>query len=109
MGRPPTSIQRARGESHRTDIVEYITAWHRDNGYGPSLREIATGVGLGLSATTYHVGQLRGRGVLVSEPRKPRSIRIVEPAPTGVGAATPRPNDSGLSVGAVEMHTREPL
>lgn len=102
MGRPPTHVQRARGESHRTDIVEYITAWHRDNGYGPSLREIATGVGLGLSATTYHVGQLRGRGVLVSEPRKPRSIRIVEPA-------TPRPNDSGLSVGAVEMHSREPL
>jgi SOS-response transcriptional repressor LexA len=87
MGRPPISVQRARSEAHRDRIVEFVTAFHRDNGYGPSLREIADGIGLSLSSTTYHVGQLKEADVLVCEARKPRSIRVAE---------------------RMEMHSREP-
>jgi len=78
MGQPPTRVQRARTDARRTGIVAFVADFHREHGYGPSLREVADAIGLGLSSTTYHVGQLARRGVLVSEPRKPRSLRLVE-------------------------------
>jgi len=78
MGQPPTRVQRARTDARRTGIVAFVADFHREHGYGPSLRELADAVGLGLSSTTYHVGQLARRGVLVSEPRKPRSLRLVD-------------------------------
>lgn len=78
MGQPPTRVQRARTEAKRAGIVSFVAGFHRDHGYGPSLREVADAVGLGLSSTTYHVGQLATRGVLVSEPHTPRSLRVVE-------------------------------
>jgi repressor LexA len=78
MGRPPTRVQRARTDARRAEIVTFVEGFHREHGYGPSLRQVADAIGLGLSSTTYHVGQLAARGVLVSEPHTPRSLRVVE-------------------------------
>lgn len=62
------------------EILQFIQTFIRDNGYAPSVREIGNAVGLSSTATvSYHVSQLREKGLLQSEPGKKRAISA--PAP----------------------------
>jgi SOS-response transcriptional repressor LexA len=56
--------------------------YHRHNGYSPSLREIACGIGVSLTTATAHVTALRGKGCIDWEPNSARSIHVVKQGAT---------------------------
>jgi len=96
------------GAERRLAIVAFVADYWRTTGYAPSLAEVGKAVGLrSKSSVSHQVGRLVEDGVLAMDWGVMRSLRVV--APTEVGAETARANGSGLSVGAVEMHSREPL
>jgi repressor LexA len=60
----------------RQRVLEYITAFVDANGYGPTMREIATACGLATSSGAhYHVRKLQAAGILTSRRRSPRTVR----------------------------------
>jgi SOS-response transcriptional repressor LexA len=75
-----TCNRRAAWDSQRTSAVyAFIAAYQLKHGYGPSLREIAVGVGLNTAQSVlHHVELLAGRGRVTRTPGIARSIRVVE-------------------------------
>lgn len=63
-----------RGERQRRRIIQFVTDFAQQHGYGTSVREIAVGVGLAPTTVHYHVGELATAGQLLREPGKPRTI-----------------------------------
>jgi len=78
----------ARTSSKQEEILEFINAFTREQGYPPSVREIAAGVGLKSSGSVhYHLDELRRQGRIGMEPSKGRTIRFpqhTEPAPVRI-------------------------
>ena len=61
-------------------ILDFIQKWQRTEGTTPTFREIADQFGFrSLNSVTEHVRLLRNKGVLVTEPGKARSLRVVSP------------------------------
>lgn len=61
----------------RAGVLDFIATYIAANGYGPSLREIAAGVGLAsVSSAEHHVAQLETAGLVTRAARVSRSIRI---------------------------------
>lgn len=64
-------------ESVRTRILSYLTHYFDRNGYAPSMREIAAGVGLSSPATVYyHLKKLEESGDISLTGAKSRTIRL---------------------------------
>lgn len=57
-------------------LLEAIRDGWTQNGYGPTLREIAAMVGVAFSSVKGHVDSLATRGLVVGEPFVPRSLRL---------------------------------
>ena len=69
-------------------IIEYIAATVRDSGYPPSVREIASAVGLAsTSAVHHHLSALEREGKLERDATQSRALRLTPAAviSTGVG------------------------
>lgn len=67
------------GEQRRDRIVQFVGNYWLAHAYGPSMREIAEGVGLAAwSSAAYQVAVLVAEGRLDRAPTIPRSIRVVE-------------------------------
>lgn len=65
---------------HRIDIVEAITRLTLENGYAPSIREIASDVGLSSPDTVaHHLVALRDKGLVTWRPGLSRTLKVVEP------------------------------
>jgi repressor LexA len=61
-------------------ILDFIQKWQRTEGTTPTFQEIADQFGFrSLNSVTEHVRLLRNKGVLVTEPGKARSLRVVSP------------------------------
>ena len=61
-------------------ILDFIQKWQRTEGATPTFREIADRFGFrSLNSVTEHVRLLRNKGVLLTEPGKARSLRVVSP------------------------------
>jgi repressor LexA len=61
-------------------ILDFILKWQRTEGVTPTFREIADQFGFrSLNSVTEHIRLLRQKGVLVTEPGKARSLRVVSP------------------------------
>ena len=61
-------------------ILDFIQKWQRTEGATPTFREIADRFGFrSLNSVTEHVRLLRNKGMLVTEPGKARSLRVVSP------------------------------
>ena len=78
----------------RRRIVEYIAATQRARGYAPSVREIATAVGLAsTSAVHHHLSALEKDGYLERGATQSRALRLTPMAAlsTGVLPEGPRP------------------
>ena len=61
-------------------ILDFIQKWQRTEGSTPTFQEIADQFGFrSLNSVTEHVRLLRNKGVLVTEPGKARSLRVVSP------------------------------
>lgn len=70
-------------------IVEYIAATLREQGYPPSIREIAAAVGLAsTSAVHHHLSALENEGVLEREATQSRALRLKPAAALVAGVGT---------------------
>lgn len=83
-------------------ILQYLNDYMQENGYAPSIREIGQAVGLRSTATvSYHLEQLRQKGMLQSPEEKGRKRAISVSARRGqiplVGVVT-----AGVPILAVE-------
>jgi len=62
----------------RRSILEFIVAFQREKDYPPTIREIATHVGLKSSATVMnHIEVLKQAGYIVANPNRPRTLTVV--------------------------------
>ena len=83
-------------------ILDFVNRFIQENGYAPSIREIGAAVGLRSTASvSYHLQQLREKGLLVSPDKKGSKRAIVTTQRPGhipiVGVVT-----AGLPILAVE-------
>lgn len=83
-------------------ILEFVNRFMQENGYAPTIREIGAAVGLRSTASvSYHLNQLREKGLLVSPDKKGSKRAIVTTQRPGhipiVGVVT-----AGLPILAVE-------
>ncbi len=62
-------------------IIEYVQGFISEQGYSPSVRDIAKALGLAASTVHEHLSHLRTRGVFTHEPRQSRSIRFTSEKP----------------------------
>lgn len=63
-----------------TRILLFIAKFVRDNGYPPTMREMATGVWVSSTSTVrYHLKKLEEKGLIERQPRKARSVRLIAP------------------------------
>jgi repressor LexA len=77
-----------RGEWQRRRILQFVPEFARREGYSPSQREIAEGLGLGLATVNYHVAILEQDGSLHRGAGQPRTL--AEPG----GPASPAQGDA---------------
>jgi repressor LexA len=62
----------------RRAILEFIVAYQREKDFPPTIREIATSVGLSSSATVKnHIEVLKNAGYIVSNPKQPRTLTVI--------------------------------
>ncbi|MEN6615795.1 MAG: transcriptional repressor LexA [Syntrophorhabdus sp.] len=67
-----------RKSNTRENILEFIRAFRRDNGYSPSVREVAEQCGVkSPSVVQYHLEQLQEAGLITRDKVRSRSIGIV--------------------------------
>jgi repressor LexA len=77
--RPPRVLDSHWGDPRRDAILAFVSGFQESNGYGPSMREIAAGVGLTQAAAVgYHLDILEAGGCIIRTPGIARSIRVVE-------------------------------
>src|SRR4051812_34156978 len=61
------------------DILEFIKDEVKSKGYPPSVREIGEAVGLASSSTVHgHLARLESKGLIRTDPTKPRAIEILD-------------------------------
>jgi len=68
-----------KGDKMRTKILEVIKRYSSENGYSPSLRQIAAMVGFTSSSpVAYHLCILASEGKITYTPNIHRSLKVVE-------------------------------
>lgn len=92
----------ARTSNKKQEILQFLTAFIRENSYAPSVREICAAVGLQSTATVhYHLAALRDEGLICMDELKKRTITLPDAQPFGripvVGVVT-----AGMPILAVE-------
>jgi predicted ArsR family transcriptional regulator len=65
------------GDQRRRDIIKFIKAYHRKNGYAPSIQQIGDHLGIGKTAVRHHLDALQKVGKVAWEPGYGRSIRVL--------------------------------
>ena len=66
-----------RQESSWKPVVNAVSAYHRHNGYGPTLDEIAYAIGRSRTAVRFQLDKLIEDGIITHTPGKIRTIRVV--------------------------------
>lgn len=75
------AIQQERGARRREEILAFIRRYTEQVGYGPTIREIATEVGLSSSGTVWtHLRKLQQAGALSYHPDRPHPWVLSEAA-----------------------------
>jgi repressor LexA len=62
------------GDEQRRKITRFVREFTQREGYSPSYREIAEGIGLAVSTVCYHVAILKKQGAVRRGPGQPRTI-----------------------------------
>ncbi|WDL97295.1 transcriptional repressor LexA [Alicyclobacillus sp. ALC3] len=69
----------AKLSRRQEEILNYIRACVKEQGYPPSVREIGEAVGLASSSTVHgHLERLQSKGYLRRDPTKPRAILLLD-------------------------------
>jgi repressor LexA len=98
-----------RGDWQRRRILQFVAEFGRREGYSPSQREIAEGLGLGLGTVAYHVSVLERDGSLCRAAGQPRTLvePSADPASSAEGDAVVVPLigqiAAGVPLDAVEL------
>jgi repressor LexA len=67
-----------RKTNTRESILEFIRTFRRDNGYSPSVREVARNCGIkSPSVVQYHLDQLQQTGFITKDKDRSRSVGVV--------------------------------
>lgn len=67
-----------RGNKARQKIYDFLIDFFMQNGYAPSVREIAAAVGLKSTSTIFsHLAKLEREGKIEIRDKSPRAIRLV--------------------------------
>ena len=91
-----------RGDWQRRRILEFVPEFARSEGYSPSQREIAEGLGLGLATVNYHVAVLERDGSLRRGAGQPRTLAEPgDPASAAEGDAVDVPLIGQIAAGAL--------
>ena len=61
------------------EIFDFIARYVTENGFCPSLADVAQGVGMHNSTAMAHINALKKKGYIVSEYKVARSLRTVDP------------------------------
>jgi hypothetical protein len=66
-GQPSPAEQRTaeRQATEDAELVRLVLGYWREHGYGPSMRDVAAGLGMKLSATQRRIQRARDRGLVV--------------------------------------------
>ncbi|MBQ6995604.1 MAG: hypothetical protein IJN64_14125 [Lachnospiraceae bacterium] len=73
-----TKINEQIGAITRQRIYDFLVEFMRRNGFAPTVREIADGVGLKSTSSVYaHLLKLHDMGKIHMEDNKPRAIRLI--------------------------------
>jgi repressor LexA len=59
------------------EVFDFISDYHRTNGFAPAYKEIAAALGLSSSTIITYIGILRQKGIIHSLPGVPRSLTII--------------------------------
>lgn len=66
-----------RSSNKRQEILAFLRSFAAENGYAPSVREIAQAVGLRSTASVqYHLNELNRAGLIETDGGKNRAIRL---------------------------------
>ena len=65
----------------QAEVLRFIEATIATRGYAPTLREIATRLGVTTNSVSGHLWSLTVRGYIERDPRKSRAIRVLRRAP----------------------------
>lgn len=61
------------------EILDFIHGFTGEQGYAPSIREIAQGLGLSSASTVHeHLVALKAKGYLESDDNRPRTLEVIE-------------------------------
>ncbi len=75
----PTMHNRYVQGSTRRAVYDYIMSFSREHGYAPTVREIASGLGLCSPASVHrHMNCLAEEGLLIREKSKARAVSVVD-------------------------------
>ena len=66
------------GRRARKRIIEYIKAYTKEQGYPPSVREIAAWSEIPTTSAFYHLSVLEREGIITRKEGQARSWRLVE-------------------------------
>ena len=64
-------------ESRTTAVYAFVSAYIQEQGYAPSLREIAAACGIGMGTALRHLDRLEARGQITRVSHQPRSISLL--------------------------------
>jgi len=63
--------------SRQQEVYDFVARFFTENGFCPSLADIANGLGLHESTIATYVNTLKSKGYLTSEYRVSRSLKVV--------------------------------
>ena len=58
-------------------VYDFIKEYHLQNGFSPSLADVADGVGLAVSTVATYVKLVKAKGYITSKEGIPRSLKII--------------------------------
>lgn len=65
------------GRRHRKQIIEYLKAYREEQGYSPSIREIAVWTGIPTTSVFYHLSVLEREGIITRKEGQARTWKLV--------------------------------
>ena len=84
-------------------IYDFIKEYQQEKGYPPSVREMASAVGLSSPSTVHaHLSALEARGLLKRDATKPRALELFDEDGSSVSISS-KPEEPAASRGAVSL------
>ena len=63
----------------QTEVLEFVRSYVGQNGYSPSVRNVAEQFGMAINSAVGHLDALERKGAIARTPGVARSIRICRP------------------------------